>query len=48
MAQLKQLAATYNKDDYIPEDASKNVTIFEVSDKTASGKVETIWDFDCI
>lgn len=46
MEQLKNLAANYNADGHIPADAPKKVTLFEVSDKTASGKVEAIWGFD--
>ena len=44
--QLKRLAAQYNKNGQIPKDAPKEITIFEVMDKTASAKLVASWGMD--
>lgn len=44
--QLIDLAKNYNKNGRIPKDAPKEVTIFEVSDQTASVKVTASWGID--
>jgi hypothetical protein len=44
--QLKDLAANYNKNGRIPKDAPKEITIFEVKDKTASAKLVAEWGQD--
>lgn len=45
-AQLLELAKNYNKTGRVPKDAPKEVTIFEVSDQTASAKVTASWGID--
>ena len=45
-AQLVELAKNYNKNGTVPKDAPKEVTIFEVSDQTASAKVKASWGID--
>lgn len=37
-AQLVDLAKTYNQNGRVPKDAPKEVTVFEVSDQTASAR----------
>ncbi len=44
--QLKQVAATYNKDGRIPKDAPKGITVFEVLDQTATAKLVAEWGID--
>lgn len=44
--QLKQVAATYNKDGHLPKDAPKDITIFEVLDQTATAKLVAEWGVD--
>jgi hypothetical protein len=45
-SQLVELAKNYNKNGRVPKDAPKEVTIFEVSDQTASAKVTASWGID--
>lgn len=45
-AQLVDLAKNYNKEGRVPKDAPKEVTIFDVSDQTASAKVKASWGID--
>ena len=44
--QAIELSKEYRKDEGIPQDAPREITIFEVSDVTASAKVTAIWGFD--
>jgi len=44
--QLRNLAAQYNKNGRVPKDAPKEITIFEVKDKTASAKLVAHWGQD--
>lgn len=44
--QLVELARTYNEDGRIPEDAPKEVIVYEVSDQTASVKLIAEWGID--
>ena len=44
--QLRQLAATYNADGHIGPDAPKEITVFDVLDKTASAKLVAEWGVD--
>lgn len=44
--QLKEVAATYNKDGRVPKDAPKEITIFEVLDQTATAKLVAQWGID--
>jgi hypothetical protein len=44
--ELVELAKTFNKDGKIPDDAPKEVTIFEILDQTASAKAEAWWGID--
>lgn len=44
--QLVELAATYNVNGRVPEDAPKEIEIFEVLDKTASAKLTAHWGVD--
>ncbi|MEM7352905.1 MAG: nuclear transport factor 2 family protein [Acidobacteriota bacterium] len=43
---LVRLAAGYNKDGHIPQDAPKEVILYEVLDKTASVKLVAEWGID--
>lgn len=45
-AQLVELAKSYNKNGRVPNDAPKEVVIYEVSDQTASVKVTASWGID--
>ncbi len=44
--QLVGLAGDYNKDGHIPEDAPKEVVVYEVLDQTASIKLIAEWGID--
>lgn len=44
--QLHRLAASFNTDGHVPEDAPKEVVIFDVLDKTASAKLTAFWGID--
>ena len=44
--QLHELSKSYNKDGRVPEDAPKEVTVFDVMDKTASAKLVAQWGID--
>lgn len=44
--ELKMLAERYNADGHIPEDAPKEVVIYEILDKTASIKLIAEWGID--
>jgi len=44
--QLRRLAGRWNKSGWLPEDAVKEIVIFEVQDKTASGKLTAHWGTD--
>ena len=44
--QLHQLAATYNAEGQIGPDAPKEITVFDVLDKTASAKLVAAWGVD--
>ncbi len=44
--QLVDLAARYNKDGRVPKDAPKEITIYEVQDKTATAKLVAHWGQD--
>lgn len=43
---LVELAAGYNKDGHIPDDAPKEVIVYEVLDQTASIKLVAEWGID--
>lgn len=45
-AQLVELSKNYNVNGRVPKDAPKEVTIYEVSDQTASAKVTAVWGID--
>ena len=44
--QLVDLAARYNKDNRVPKNAPKEITIFEVKDQTAVAKLVAHWGQD--
>jgi hypothetical protein len=44
--ELKELAAKWNAEGWLPEDAPKEITIFEVQDKTATAKLTAQWGTD--
>lgn len=44
--QLKNVAASYNKDGRVPKSAPKEITILEVLDQTASAKLVAQWGID--
>ena len=44
--QLYDLSKTYNSSGRIPKDAPKEVTVFDVLDKTASAKLVAHWGID--
>ena len=45
--QLKQVAATYNKDGKtVPANAPKEITVFDVLDQTATAKLVAHWGID--
>jgi hypothetical protein len=44
--QLRDLAASYNKDGRIPDDAPKKIEILDVMDKIASAKLTAAWGTD--
>lgn len=44
--QLLDLSKAYNKNGHIPADAPKEVTVFDVLDKTASAKLVAHWGID--
>lgn len=44
--QLRDLAANYNKEGRIPEDAPKKIEILDVMDKIASAKLTAAWGTD--
>lgn len=44
--QLVELSKTFNKNGKVPKNAPKEVTVFEVSDQTASAKVTASWGID--
>ncbi len=44
--QLVNLAANWNKNGQVPEDAPKEITIYEVLDRTASAKLTAHWGID--
>ena len=44
--QLYDLSKTYNKNGRIPKDAPKEVTVFDVLDRTASAKLVAHWGID--
>lgn len=46
--QVLEATATFNLDGKIPQDAIKDITIFEVLDQTASVKLEAWWGVDYI
>jgi hypothetical protein len=45
-AQLIDLTKSYNKNGQVPEDAPKEVVVFDIADQTASAKVTAIWGID--
>ena len=44
--QLKQVAKDWNKSGWLPDDAEKNIEIYEVKDKTAVAKLTAYWGTD--
>ena len=44
--ELVDLAGRWNADGWLPDDAPKEITLFELKDKTASGKVHAHWGTD--
>ncbi len=44
--QLVELAATYNADGEIPEDAPKEIVVLDILDKTAAAKLTASWGVD--
>jgi hypothetical protein len=46
--QLRNLAATYNADGHIPDDAPKRIVIHDVWDRTAAVSLFGIWGLDHI
>ena len=44
--QLVELAANYNKDGHIPEDAPRKIEILDILDQTASAKLTASWGID--
>ena len=45
-AGLIEVAKTWNKNGKLPKDATKEITIFEVMDQTASAKLVAAWGMD--
>lgn len=44
--QFVELSKTFNKNGRVPKNAPKEVTVFEVSDQTASAKITASWGID--
>lgn len=44
--ELKKLSGEWNAKGWLPKDAIKEITIFEVLDKTATAKLEAHWGID--
>ena len=46
--ELVEIVKTFNQDGHVPQDAPKNITIYEILDQTASAKLEAWWGIDYI
>lgn len=46
--ELVGIVKTFNQDGHVPQDAPKNITIYEALDQTASVKLEAWWGIDYI
>lgn len=44
--QLQELAGKWNAKKWLPDDAPKHITIFEIQDKTATAKLTAYWGTD--